>query len=96
MDVNVWTMSLPVLSMAHVLETTEAALIASGDWMVASYDHGFFLYLEEDTDGLLVPDELVPILVWFDAWQKINNTAARWIRFDQWGDRTYSLPSYDW
>lgn len=63
---SVWIMQVPVLSTAHVKEDTEARLIESGQWLVAPYENGFFLYLEEDTDGVFVPEEIVPFLNWVD------------------------------
>jgi hypothetical protein len=85
---------VPVISTAHLTEETSKALTALGNentWCVcASWEHGFFLYLDELDDD--VPQCLRDIADWL----KRRGFTDCWVRLDSDADRADTLTAYEW
>ena len=82
---------VPVLSTAHA--PSPEALSDLGQLnMVATYEHGLFLFVGHEPDGVIWPDWIKPILSWFSK----NYPDETWLRFDGEGDVIESLPRHEW
>lgn len=87
------TITMPVISTAHLSYATDQLLLSLGDgnpWTyVAPYGEGLFVYVQsEDTEGQ--PIELTHIFAW------ARELSYTWVRIDADGDHVDGLPVYDW
>ncbi|MDF9778843.1 hypothetical protein [Pseudomonas baetica] len=101
--------SLPVISTSHITQEVAERLTKEGNnnpWCPsASWEHGFFLHLDElearASETVTIPQCLIDIRDWMrkKKLSAINGdlkTRADWVRLDQDADIEDDLPSYDW
>lgn len=77
-------MRVPVISTAH-LPSAEA--VDNTDLLSATYEGGWFVYVEDDPIGSY----------WYEPiriWAKVQDFA--WVRFDSYGDVIADLEVYEW
>ncbi|MCK1789002.1 hypothetical protein [Pseudomonas violetae] len=100
---------LPVISTAHVTQEVAERLTNEGNnnpWCPgASWEHGFFLHLDElearSSETVTIPQCLIDIRNWLRAQNLRSTNGVRsmrtdWVRLDQDADVAEGLPSYDW
>lgn len=101
--------TLPVISTNHLTQEVAERLTASGNknpWCVcASWEHGFFLHLDDleaaECEADPMPQCLIDIRDWLRAKNLICTDGDRtfrgdWVRLDGDADPVDDLPSYDW
>lgn len=96
---NIETMTLPIISTAHLTKEVADRLESEGDknpWVIcAPYECGFFLWIGEGNDGELdMPQCLRDIR---DAIIKIfHRGPGAWVRLECDADKLPDLPAYEW
>lgn len=92
------TMTIPVISTAHITKEVAARLTEEGDknpWVIcAPYEYGYFLWINdrENYNPDSVPECLLSII------DKLSTPTAIgvWVRLDSDADPLDGLPVYDW
>jgi hypothetical protein len=88
-----WEMTIPVLSTAHIKETTLDALAAASPENIALYPEGAFVNIcQTEADAFARAPELSPVATWF----RKSYPTEHWIRFDRDGDIINKLPTFEW
>ncbi|MFP3645164.1 hypothetical protein [Paraburkholderia sp. SIMBA_054] len=95
---NIWTMTIPVLSTAHLTLETRNELSnmsqfnadLTGVNICAEYAEGYFAYFNQGDDPGHMSDNVNTLRNWAKA------NGHEWVRFDSVGDAIDELPQYDW
>lgn len=101
--------SLPVISTSHISQEVAERLTKEGNnnpWCpCASWEHGFFLHLDElevrESETVTIPKCLIQIRNWLrekNLRTTNGNTTTRadWVRLDSDGEIQNGLQSYPW
>jgi hypothetical protein len=87
---RLWEMTIPVLSTAHIKETTLDALAAGSPERLALYPEGAFVRIQAGKFADI--PELLPIAAWF----RKHYPEEHWLRLDPDGDVIKGLPTFEW
>jgi hypothetical protein len=91
-DTHPWTMTIPVLSTAHITPVTNDMLTAGGNpWILsAEYADGYFIYVPDEDDQAENYPDLAAIFAW------ARKKEYTWVRLDNCGSDLDELPKYEW
>ena len=93
---NVWTMAVPVLSLAHLPASEYAEITHPPHPRIAVEQHGFFLHIGTDPSELEEYVDDYPYLTIVAEWVQQNfGPATQWVRFNSCGSIVPELARFD-